>query len=346
MKSSLLVSLLLASSILMVGFTHPTAKETAARPEVVGAFPAPPTGAGPGLLAAFYVNQNEPHVTRFAPSSSPAGNSFYVAYDAAQQAIYIPTAAGVTDIMGASSNKLTAHFPTIPGGRVAEVVPQYKLVLVLSGKELAAYSTTGAHKMLFHASVGGNALVVSPGGKSVYVGGNMDSSLAEVQLPTGTVIHRYPIQQSGDLIWARDQIFSADIKTGVMSILEVKTGRVVNIATPEVDPAFNYANIPAATAGFMQLAVSPNQAVVYAAGFSGHILKFSAIHDTYLGEIAVKSSASQPSKLSGIAVLPGGKQAFVTVENQKESVIVNLMNGTISKTFSQLMSNRWTVLPS
>ncbi len=346
MKHLRLVSVLLGTSILMMGFAYPTAKDSVSRPEVVGAFSAPPTGAGPGLLAAWSVNQKEGYTARFASSSSPAGNSFYVAYDAAQQAIYIPTVAGVTDIMSASSNKVTAHFNTIPGGRVAEVVPQYKLVLVLSGKELAAYSTIGAHRMLFHTNVGGNAMVVSPGGKTVYVGGNMDLSLTEVQLPTGAVIHRYPIAQSGDLIWARNQIFSADIKTGVMSILEVKTGRVVHVATPEVDPAFSYTNIPGATAGFMQLAVSPNQAVVYAAGFSGHILKFSAIHDTYLGEIPVKASANQPNKLSGIAVLPGGNQALVTVENQKESVVINLMDGTISKTFKQFMSNRWIVLPS
>ena len=45
---------------------------------------------------------------------------------------------------------------------------------------------------------------------------------------------------------------------------------------------------------------------VYVAGFSGHILKFSAAPAKYLGEIAVQP-AKGANKLSALAIVDGGK---------------------------------------
>jgi hypothetical protein len=114
------------------------------------------------------------------------------------------------------------------------------------------------------------------------------------------------------------------------------------MATPEVDPAFRYDRIPAATAGFMQLAVSPGGRTVYAAGFSGHVLRFSAHEPAYLGE--VKLAVPSPAKLSGLTLIDGGHQAVVTVENRKEAVRFDLSSGKVLQRFADISSNRWVAM--
>lgn len=312
----------------------------AAGASAIGVFPAPPVGKGPGKIA-FWSIGGRPRVASFGRAGTPSGNSFYIAYDNLHRKVYIPTFAGTTYVVNARTGHVEGRFATIPGGRVAAISPDHHWLLVLSGKQLAAYALP-SHKRRFQLPVGGNALVFDPHGHAVFVGGNMDKTLTEVHLPSGRIVRRFPIHRSGDLVWAHNQIFSADIKTGVMSVLNPKTGRIDHIKTGEVDPNFNYAKIPAAKAGFMQLAVSPNQNYVYAAGFSGHILRFSARRDTYLGRVAV-SAGPGANKLSGLAVLPGGKRGLVTVENRMETVVVRLANGKILRTLPKIASNRWLV---
>ncbi len=319
-----------------VAFTMTTAGAAAA--SVIGAFPAPPMGKGPGKIALWPID-GRPQVADFGSAGTPSGNSFYIAYDSLNRRVLVPTVAGTTYIINARTGQTESHFATIPGGRVAAISPDHHWLLVLSGKQLAEYALS-SHKRRFLLPVGGNALVFDPRGHDVFVGGNMDKSLTEVHLPSGKIVQRFPVHRSGDLAWAHSQIFSADIKTGVMSILNPRTGRIIHIKTGEMDPNFNYAKIPAARAGFMQLAVSPHANYVYAAGFSGHILRFSSRRDAYLGQVAV-SAGPGANKLSGLAVLPGGRRGLVTVENRMEAVIVQLDSGKIWKTLPGVASNRW-----
>ncbi|MEO6148037.1 MAG: hypothetical protein ABIT70_13560, partial [Sulfuriferula sp.] len=81
----------------------------------------------------------------------------------------------------------------------------------------------------------------------------------------------------------------------------------------------------------MQLAVSPDQNTVYAAGFSGHILRFSSADPTYLGQVKVSVGKAGPNRLSGLAMMPKTDQAITTIENRRESVIVDLHNGKVLK---------------
>ncbi len=321
-----------------VAFAMTTAGAAAA--SVVGSFPAPPMGKGPGKIAVWPVG-GRPRVVRFGNAGTPSGNSFCIAYDNLNQSMYVPTFAGTTYIVNARTGRAEGRFATISGGRVAAISPDHRWLLVLSGRQLAAYALR-SHRRRFLLPVGGNALVFNPSGHDVFVGGNMDKVLTEVGLPSGKIERRFAVHRSGDLAWARGQIFSADIKTGVMSVLNPKTGRIVYIKTGEVDPDFNYSKIPAAKAGFMQLAVSPRANYVYAAGFSGHILRFSSRSDSYLGEVAVPAGPGA-NKLSGLAVLPGGRRGFVTIENRKETVVVRLSSGKIGQTLPGIASNRWVV---
>lgn len=320
------------------------ASSTHSLPVALGAFPAPPSGPGTGQLALW--NTRWSAVSNFGKPSSTSGNSFYVAVDARQELVYIPTAGGTTQIFSLRTRKVVGQFSSLPGGRVARLVPNHRELLVLSGTQLAMYSTVAPYRILFQDAVGGNAIALNPSGQVAYVGGNMDSSVYAVSLVNGKILHQYPVRRSGDLVWARGQVFSADIKTGVMSIIHVRTGKIMRVSTPEVDPAFQYSDIPAATAGFMQLAVSPNQHWVYAAGFSGHILKFSAFRDQYVGEVVVAVPTLGAKKLSGLAVLRGGHEALVTVENLMETALVNLTTGRVIQIVPHLASNRWVVWPA
>ena len=197
--------------------------------------------------------------------------------------------------------------------------------------------------MRFQVAFGGNAMVFNNDSSRLYVGGNMDDTIAEIDTSTGQILRKIPIGHSGDLAWANGIVFSANMQSGVMSAFDPAANKTYNLSTPEVDPNFAYKNIPSATAGFMQLAVSPDQKYVYAAGFSGHILRFASHNPAYLDQVSVSVDKSGANKLSGLVVLPNGLQAIATVENRNESVVVNLKNGRIVKSMPGVASNRWVL---
>ncbi|MDE2252796.1 MAG: hypothetical protein KGL42_00760 [Betaproteobacteria bacterium] len=309
---------------------------------LVGALPAPPVGSGPGKLAVVRWPKGAAHVVPFGHADTPGGNSFYVGVNARDDQVFIPSFAGTTDVVNLRTDKLVRQFKSIPGGRLAIVSPDGNLVFVLSGKALAAYSTRD-DALRYEIPVGGNALAFNADASHLYVGGNMDLAIADIEPSTGQILRRIPIGHSGDLAWARGQLFSADIQSGVMSTFNPVTNEISSIPTGEVDPDFAYNKIPAATAGFMQLAVGPRQHIVYAAGFSGHILRFSAMRPRYLGEVKVAVGNEGPNKLSGLAVLPHGAEGITTIENRHESVVVDLRTGHVLQRLPGIASNRWVV---
>ena len=306
---------------------------------VLGAAAAPPAGPGPGRLFAVAPAPGRVRAVAFAKAGTPAGNSFYVGYDPAARRIYVPSVAGRMTVFDAGSLRPVGHFPVLRGARLARVVPRAHLVLVLSGQYLAGYSL-GSHRALFTLPVGGNAIAVDAARDRAFIGGNMDHVITEVALPSGKVTARYPVAGSGDLVFAQGKLFSADIRTGVLTVLDPGSRRVIAVRTPEVDPHFSYRRIPAATAGFMQLALSPAGHTLYAAGFSGHILKFSTGTGAYLGELPVRAGKGA-NKLSGLAIVDGGRQALVTVENRHETVLISLASGAVLHRFPGVNTNRW-----
>ncbi|MGD8569069.1 MAG: hypothetical protein PVJ39_13355 [Gammaproteobacteria bacterium] len=308
----------------------------------VGAFPAPPAGDGRGMLELLQLHDKTAGEASFGKPGTLSGNSFYVAYDNEQSTVYVPTLAGKTYVVDRFTQETVNSFSTIEGGRVARLTPEKDMVLVLSGKQLAGYRThTG--EQIFKTAVGGNAMVIDPSGTDVYVGGNMNKHITEISLPAGKIVHTYPIAGSGDLAWIDKKIFSANMKTGVMSVLNTESGKITRIKTPEKDPHFSYHDIGAAKAGFMQIVAVPDRHLVYAAGFSGHILKFSSSKNTYLGEVAVKVNSKGPNKLSGLVLLKNGRVALTTIENLHETVEVDMESARIIRTFPQVASNRWVV---
>lgn len=310
----------------------------------MGAMPAPPMGAGPGKITVLPLRHaRKLYTVKFARAGTPAGNSFYIA-EAGDKA-YVPSVAGYTSVINIHTRKRLERFKTIPGGRVAKLSKDQQRLFVLSGKQLAVYSATDGTKR-YDVNVGGNAMVFNRDGSRIYVGGNMDNSIAEINTATGLILRHIPVGHSGDLAWANGYLFSADMKNGVMTAFNPLTDKTYTMATPEADPHFSYHMIMMAKAGFMQLAVSPDQKYVYAAGFSGHILRFSTHHPAYLGEVKISANKHGANKLSGLAVLDNGKRAISTVENRHETVIVNLNNGHIVKRLPHVASNRWIVTAS
>ena len=325
----------------ILGFFVATAgAQAATNPDFVGAAASPPMGPGPGKLFAVDAAPASDRAGAFAKAGTPAGNSFFAAIDAATHTAFIPSPAGRVALVNTGTLRVTGGFATIPGARVARVLPGPRLLAVLSAKEIAFYRLSG-HALVFGLPVGGNALAASADGKTVYVGGNMDSSVTAIDLAARSPVASWPVAHSGDLIRAGTHLFSADMRTGVMSVIDLADNSIVRLKTPEVDPRFSYRKIPAATAGFMQLARSPDGATVYAAGFSGNILKFDAAKPAYLGETRV-AAGTGPEKLSGLAVAASGNEALVTIENRDESAIVSLATGKVLRVFPGVSANRWT----
>ena len=338
LASTLFVSLI--AVLPAVAHAVNTHAATEHEPAVIGAFPAPPVGNGPGKATVVPIEGHKlPYVVKFGEAGTPAGNSFYIA-DSGNVA-FIPTDAGTTDVINIDSGKIVRSFNTIPGGRVAIVSADHELLFVLSDKSLAAYATKDG-VLHFKVAFGGNAMVFNNDHSRLYVGGNMDDTIAEIDTSTGQILRQIPIGHSGDLAWANGFVFSANMQSGVMSVFDPVANQTYNLLTPEVDPNFTYKKILSATAGFMQLAVSPDQKYVYAAGFSGHILRFSSHNPAYLDQVFVGKSGI--NKLSGLAVLPDGLQAITTIENRNESVVVDLVDGNIVKSMPGVSSNRWILV--
>ncbi len=307
-------------------------------PLVLGTAANPPMGPGPGRL--FLVNPTAIRTLSFAKAGTLAGNSFFAGYDPTTHTIYVPSPVGRVTMVNAETGRRIGTFPAMAGARVARVLLHRNLVVVLSAKKLAAYALRAPHAPVFTLGFGGNALAVNRAESKLYVGGNMNRRIRIVAIPSGHVAGTYPVAGSGDLLSAGGKLFSADMKTGIMSVIDLTTGTVTRIRTPEVDPHFSYHAIPRANAGFMQLAKSPDGHKVYAAGFSGHIVEFSSRHPKFLGEIAVRP-AKGPNKLSGVAIVDHGLEALVTIENRHETVLVSLRNARIVHTFKGVASNRW-----
>lgn len=313
----------------------------------IGAHSSPPKGPGPGELVAWKVGTRQTCTIAFGAPHTLSGNSFYIAYDKAAKRLYVPTLAGYTQVLDVRTFTSLGRFPSPPGARVARVSPKHDVLIEMSSQKTAAYTLPGYTK-LYELAHGGNAVVFSPNGRHAYIGGNMNTDLIEVSTSTGKVENVYPISHTGDLAYADGKVFSVDMKSGVMSVLYPKTGKILRIKTPEIDPNFSYRRIPNATAGFMQIAIDAKRHRLYVAGFSGHILKFSTSNPGYLGEIKVSGAPSgQPNKLSGLAIVDTGRAALTTVENLKTAVVVRLSDGKIIRRMPGTSSNRWVnvVLP-
>jgi len=311
--------------------------------QIVGAMAAPAMGAGPGVVFAWDMKTGKMARASFGKASTTSGNSFRVALSPDDNKIYVPTPAGTTYVLDAKTMAQTGQFATLAGARLAALAPVEKLLIVMSDKGLAGYNTV-ANKQVYSLDVGGNAIAFTPDGTRAFVGGNMSSKVTEVDLATGVVLQTYDIARSGDLAFVDGRLFSADMSTGVMSVLDPEMGKITQIKTPEVDPGFSYKAIADAKAGFMEMATDPGAHRLYVTGFSGNILSFDTQKPAYLGQVAVNAVMGKPNKLSGIALTAQGKEALVTVENQDMTVLVQLSDGKVIKQMPGVESNRWISL--
>lgn len=345
MKRSIDVRTILLAGLLAVGVPAVHAKSPAVTPPaytVIGAYPSPPMGAGAGKLVVLRLPRARHHDFNFGKAGTPSGNSFYVAVDTRRHRVYIPSVAGMVTVMNLRSGRIERRFKSIPGGRVARLSPDHRWLFVLSARSLAAYSTRDG-SLRYQVRAGGNALAFNHDGSRLYVGGNFEPSIADIDTATGQIERRIPIARSGDLVWARGWLFSADMKSGLMTAIDPRTNHIVPIQTAEVDPHFSYDRIGAAYAGFMQLSVGPHRNYVYAAGFSGHVLRFSVEHPAYVGQVKVSAGRRGLNQLSGLLVLPNGTEAITTVENRRESVLIDLHNGRVLLHLPKVISNRWVL---
>ncbi|HKK13047.1 MAG TPA: hypothetical protein VKA14_00110 [Gammaproteobacteria bacterium] len=334
---------LAAAAAFCLAGTPASAPASPARPTpgIAGTWATRPAGPGPGRLEAWHVGAAHARQGHFGHPGTLSGNSFRAAYNARRRVLYVPTLAGRTYEIDPHTLGVRGSFRTLAGGRIARVTPDGRLLLVLSAHALAGYAT-GSHHRLFKIHTGGHALAIGPDGDHAYVGGIHDAQVIRIALPSGRAQVRYPIAHVAAMALAGHKLFCANMKTGVVTALNIRTGERVSIQTPEVDPDFSYRHIAKARAGLMQMAVGPEGRHVYAAGFSGHILVFSVPASRFDRQVSV--SDGRPDKLSGLAVVDHGRRAVVTDEKTKTTLLVNLHNGRVLRTLPGVASNRWITL--
>lgn len=308
---------------------------------IVGPRPAPAQGNGPGQLAVWVTGSDRVETVAFGEPGTPAGNSFQPGLNTLHQRLYVPTAGGRTVIFDAADLSMVGSMNSIADGRVAAVSPDGNVLVVVSDDRTAAYATSNRER-LWQVQGGGNAVAFDEDSRQVYVGGNRSDTIQRISVTTGEPNGHYAVARSGDLVRIHDQLYSADMKTGVVSVVDLSRAEITAIETPEVDPQFDYERVGSATAGLMQLAADPQGHRVYAAGFSGNILVFDSDAARYLGSIAVDAGPpGGPDKLSGLALFDDGRKALVTVENLGLAVVVDLETQQIVRTLPGADSNRW-----
>jgi DNA-binding beta-propeller fold protein YncE len=124
-----------------------------------------------------------------------------------------------------------------------------------------------------------------------------------------------------------------------MTIVNTLTNRIVKTVQRQEGGGFNMSSMMGSMGGFMQLAVAPSGQDVYAASFSGNVMVYNAATNSFAKDIPVGMMA----KLSGLAIDPSGKYAYVTVENEKKTVSISLKTDRVVSSQSGLISNRWYV---
>ncbi|MDA8066693.1 MAG: hypothetical protein M0031_14525 [Thermaerobacter sp.] len=342
---------------------------------LLGLAPSPPTGSGTGTL---FISR---HARRFRTVVYAKGaNSFRPGVTPGGRHAFVATESGKTYVLSLPSGKVSASFATPAGARLAKVAPNGKVVYVLGANFVAAYDTAAPYHQLGLLQQGGNTFAISPGGHRGYLAGNNRRDILELRLPALAVVSRTTVGRIGDLALSPDgnHLWAADMFNGDMFVLDTASLQVAHtIKTPEGDPNISFTNMMAATAGFMQLSMGPKGGHLYAAGFSGHVLVFNTNTYTYgsltiqppsapagatsgkggsgsMGSNTMGSSSmtkpsstsgamavSGPPKLSGLVVLPGGREMVATAENYHATLLLSTATGKTMATFPKVAANRW-----
>lgn len=313
-----------------VQHTHPQGEYI-----LVGAAASPPMGKGDGRLLV-YTPQTDASVSIPLASGS---NAFRIAVW--KDIAYVPTLQGVTYVVDLRTHRLLSRVTTTAHARIANVTADGKLLLITGPTSVTAYSLPD-FKVVWSVEQGGNALAI--GHQHAYLAGNTRKDTVVIDLKTGHVQGTIPVGRIEDAAYDRHghTLWLADWYNGDMTVVNTTADKVEKVIhTTEGDPQLNPKNMMMTTAGFMQLAVGPDGSHVYAAGFSGHILVFSAVTDTWVKSIPVGTAGM--GKLSGLAIDPSGLYAYTTVENKKETDMVSLRSGKVVHVLHGLSSNRWLI---
>lgn len=300
---------------------------------LVGSASSPMMGAGSG---EFVIGNIRKGMLTNVPLATGA-NSLQVAITG--RTAYVPTLTGETYVVDLATKMVTGHFATPQGARIGTIADQGKLFLVTGPNSVTAYALP-SHMKKWQLNQGGNALTVA--GDVAYLSGNKVADTVVVNLKTGKAVGTIPVGHIEDSVYdpQRHTLWLANWMNGDMTVVNTENNQVVTTIQEAEGGGFNMNNMMGSTGGFMQLAAGPNGKMVYAASFSGNIMAYNAQTNTFAKDIPVGSMA----KLSGLAIDPSDRYAYVTVENKQETVVVSLATGKIVSTMQNTGSNRWTVI--
>lgn len=299
---------------------------------LIGAAASPAMGTGNGNVWFYDVSSGKQNKI----SLSTGANAFKMALD--RDLAYIPTLQGKTYIINIRNQQVVGQFASIVGARIANLARAENLLILTGSHGVDAYSLS-THQLIWSVNAPGNALAVV--GNEAYLSSNMTATTTRIDLTTGQILGTLPIGHIEDSVYDTNQhtLWLANWYTGTMTVVDTQTQAIsAVIQTPEGDPTLTMSNIMASPAAFMQLAVGPTGQHVYAAGFSGHILVFSATKNNLSHEITVHG------KLSGLAMSTTGNVAYTTVESAKETDAISLATGKVLWTQKGMLSNRWAVI--
>lgn len=319
--------------------TSPIRKTIQNSDVLLGAAASPPSGNGNGMVLFEQVKTSKMISVPFLKNA----NAFQLAV--VDHTAYVPTLQGKTYLIDTQTHRVISHFSSPVGARIADFSNVEHLLILTGGKSVTAFALPSL-KQVWQLGVGGNALSVV--GRVAYLSGNSAKNTVIIDLKNGKMMGTLSVGMIEDTAYdpQKHTLWLANWNNGNMTVVNTKTNHIVDVIHQSEGGGFSMQDMGSmqkmmkATGGYMQLAVGPRGNHVYAASFSGNILAFNAVKNTFDRKIPTLPMA----KLSGIAIDPSGQYAYATVENMKETVAISLKNDKLAATFPRLVSNRWVVL--
>ncbi len=301
---------------------------------LIGAAASPPAGPGNGTLSITSIGMKHIWTVPLAPHA----NAFQVVVG--HGLVYVPTLGGKTYVVSIAAHQVVSSFSSPANVRIATMADADHLLILTSASSVTAYALPSYKQVWQMPKFGGNTLaVVGPYG---YLSSNGSSSTSVIDLKNGHVVNTIPVGHIESSVYdpQHHTLWLADWTNGDMTIVNTMTNRVIKVIQRKEGGGFSMSNKMNSSGGFMQLAVSPSGESVYAASFSGNIMVYNALTNTFQKDIPVKVPMA---KLSGLAIDPSGQYAYTTVESDDETVAVSLKTSQIVGKETGLMSNRWFV---
>lgn len=280
------------------------------------------------------------------------GSTFGVAVSKGGDAYVADGGNGQFLVLSLHSGRILGRHPLPKAAKAATILsPDGKTVYAVGFGYVRAFSAHAPYAMT--ASMpgkGGMAAVVTQDGARLYVAGLNRPGIDVYDTATRHLIATLaPKQRFVSIVLAgpsEHQLWAFSPVSGDVMIYSAADGKLLKTLHTS-ESGFSPATMMMATSGFMQAATSPASSTVWSATFSGHLRSYNTATLAAGKVIDLAKNPTGKSHFVSMAVSPGGRTLFTTIENAGTTLEVSASSGTILHDFGAASgASRFTVVPA